>query len=219
MKPAPAMRRVNGTWIMSKATDPPPGRLSLADFGLLVSDIDGTLVRSDKTLDPATIGAVGILRASSVPTTLISARPPSGMDWIIEAFDLTGPFAAFNGGTLFRHDGGVIERHCLDRDVAETVLSMLMTSGVTVWVFGERQWFATDDRNPRTGHGIKSAKLHPIVTHDFSDWIDGIDKIGVSDDQELLDALERKTLNAVGRRATVTRSQLYYLDVTASQAN
>ena len=76
---------------------------------LLISDIDGTLVRSDKTLSNATVMAVRALTATGLPMTLISARPPSGMLWIAERLGLPGPFGAFNGGVLFRHDGSVIE--------------------------------------------------------------------------------------------------------------
>jgi hydroxymethylpyrimidine pyrophosphatase-like HAD family hydrolase len=51
---------------------------------LLVSDIDGTLVRTDKSLAPATVAAARKLVAAGVPMSLISARPPSGIGWIAE---------------------------------------------------------------------------------------------------------------------------------------
>jgi ribonucleotide monophosphatase NagD (HAD superfamily) len=45
---------------------------------LLVSDIDGTLARDDKTLPSANLDAIVALQAAGVATTLISSRPPGG---------------------------------------------------------------------------------------------------------------------------------------------
>jgi Cof subfamily protein (haloacid dehalogenase superfamily) len=187
---------------------------------LLISDVDGTLVRSDKSLADATIAAVRQARDAGLPVTLISARPPSGMYWIADALDLDGPFGAFNGGVLFRRDRTVIERHGLHRKVAETVLTMLREAGITRWVFADDQWLASDHSNPHTGSEVKSADLQPIVTDDFSDRLDRIDKIvGISDDPDLLVELEARAIAAVGGGATIARSQPYYLDITAPPAN
>ena len=46
---------------------------------LFVSDVDGTLVRRDKSLSDATIDAAHRLAHAQVVMTLISARPPSGI--------------------------------------------------------------------------------------------------------------------------------------------
>ena len=84
---------------------------------LVVSDVDGTLVRKDKSLSPQTIAAVHRLRAAGVPFTLISARPVSGVMPLVAALALDLPMAAFNGGVLFRPDGSAIEEHPIERAV------------------------------------------------------------------------------------------------------
>ena len=106
-----------------------------APVRLFISDLDGTLIRNDKTLADATVAAVQRLTEAGLPMTLISARPPSGMMWVAEKLNLDGPFGAFNGGVLFKRDGTVIERHCLDAKVAETILSLFEEAGITCWVF------------------------------------------------------------------------------------
>jgi len=67
---------------------------------LLIPDIDGPLVRRDKTLSPETVAAVQRLTESGMAMSLISARPISGILPQAEQLALTGPFGAFNGGTL-----------------------------------------------------------------------------------------------------------------------
>ena len=78
-----------------------PGEPPAEAIRLLVSDIDGTLVRDDKSLPNANRDAILALAAAGVAITLISSRPPSGMLGLAAALRLTGPLAAFNGGTLF----------------------------------------------------------------------------------------------------------------------
>jgi HAD superfamily hydrolase (TIGR01484 family) len=57
---------------------------------LVVSDIDGTLVRQDKSLSDGVVAAVQRLQNAGVAFSLISARPPSGMLWIAAKLGLTG---------------------------------------------------------------------------------------------------------------------------------
>jgi Cof subfamily protein (haloacid dehalogenase superfamily) len=191
-----------------------------APIRLLIADVDGTLVRSDKSLADATVAAVHRLTKAGLPMTLISARPPSGMRWIAERLDLDGPFGAFNGGVLFKRDGSVIERHCLDRDVAETTIAMIMAAGITCWLFADDEWLSTSADDPHNPREVKSANVQPVITSDFTAKLDRVDKIvGVSDDHDLLVDLEKKAIAAAGARATIARSQPYYLDITAPVAN
>lgn len=189
-------------------------------IGLFISDVDGTLVRSDKRLADETVAAVERLKAAGLPMTIISARPPSGLYWIADRLDLPGPFGAFNGGTLFMRDRRVIERHGLSGAVAKIAIDRLMAAELTCWVFADGQWMASNDSDPHTGSEIVSANQQPVVTSDFTPWIDRIDKVvGVSDDHAGLAALEAELIESIGAEATIARSQPYYLDVTAPQAN
>jgi Cof subfamily protein (haloacid dehalogenase superfamily) len=187
---------------------------------LLVSDIDGTLVRTDKSLAPATVAAARKLVAAGVPMSLISARPPSGIRWIAEELGLPGPFGAFNGGTLFTRDGTVVERHGLDPDVARGVIEQVGKAGITCWVFADGSWYSNSADDPYNAREVKAANVQPVITQDFTALLGRVDKIvGVSPDDHCLTALAEAAREFAGVRATIARSQTYYLDVTAPQAN
>jgi HAD superfamily hydrolase (TIGR01484 family) len=64
--------------------------MSAEPIRLLVSDIDGTLVRRDKSLSDGVAAAVQRVLNAGIPVSLISARPPSGMLWIAERLGLEG---------------------------------------------------------------------------------------------------------------------------------
>ncbi|WP_423141578.1 Cof-type HAD-IIB family hydrolase [Parablastomonas sp. CN1-191] len=185
-------------------------------IGLVVSDIDGTLVRRDKSLPDANVAAVKAVTARGVPVSLISARPPSGILPIARALGLPGPFAAFNGGTLFDDDGTIREAHRLDDDLAVEAARRILAAGMTLWTFAAGKWFASDVANPHTDRERLSAGLEP----DSGTPAGPRDKlVAVCDDAARLSAMEQDLRALAGPRATVIRSQAYYLDVTAPAAN
>jgi Cof subfamily protein (haloacid dehalogenase superfamily) len=187
---------------------------------LLVSDVDGTLVRDDKSLPEVNRNAILELAAAGVATTLISSRPPSGMLALAAALRLTGPFAAYNGGTLFEPDGTIRFAHRLEAADAAAVLRLIERPGVTPWVYADGGWFAGNLDNPHVARERLAAAIEPVIRTDFAGLDGRIDKIvGVSDDHDLLRRLEEQVRSMIGARATIARSQLYYLDVTHRLAN
>lgn len=191
-----------------------------AAIRLLVSDVDGTLVRDDKTLSDANRAAIHALEADGVAVTLISARPPSGMVWLAEALSIARPMGAFNGGTLFDPDGTIRFAHRLTAADATAILRLIRRHGVTPWVFADNAWFTPDPGNRHSTRERLASCLEPVKRTDFAEFDGRIDKIvGVSDDNEALQKLETEARIAIGSRATIARSQPYYLDVTHRLAN
>lgn len=187
---------------------------------LLVSDVDGTLVDRQKRLAPATVAAVGRLRAAGIGFTIISARPRSGVAPLMAALDLDGPAAAFNGGLIFRGDGTVAARHLIAPAVGAAVLAAARSAPVDIWVFADDRWHATRGEGPHTASERKAADQEPLVRADFADLADRADKITlVSDDPSVLGTLLERLRATLDGQATIAMSQTYYLDVTAAEAN
>ena len=187
---------------------------------LVVSDVDGTLVRKDKSLSPQVIAAVHRLRAAEVPFTLISARPVSGILPLIAPLGIDVPLAAFNGGVLFRPDGSEIVARWVDRAVVAGVFALAEGLAVDRWVFADARWFASTDQGEHVARERLASNQAPVVRGDFTDLYDRADKLTfVSDDRVLLKGLAERAIAAFGGRATIGQSQPYYLDVTDSTAN
>ena len=198
---------------MSRGKPPEPIRL-------LVTDIDGTLVRDDKSLPEANRQAITSLVAAGVATTLISSRPPSGMLKLAATLRLAGPMAAFNGGTLFDTNGMIRFAYRLKAADAAAMVRLLNRPGVARWVYADGAWFAAGLDNPHLARERLAAALEPVIRNDFAGLDGRIDKIvGVSDDQELLARLEEQAKAMIGPRATIMRSHPYYLDITHRLAN
>lgn len=187
---------------------------------LLVSDVDGTLVRHDKSLADATIAAAHRLVDAGGAMTLISARPPSGILPLARALGLVHPIGAFNGGSVVSLDGEIVEAHRLDAEASARAIEIIFAAGITAWVFADGKWHASDRTNPHIDREVQSAMVDPVFTDDFSDLHGRIDKIvGVTDDEAAIATLESELKTALGDRATVACSQTYYCDITHPLAN
>lgn len=188
-------------------------------IGLVVSDVDGTLVDGRKRLTPGVVAAVARLRAAGIAFTIVSARPRSGMLPIADALGIDAPMGAFNGGTIFTRDGAVASRHAIDRAVVEGVFAAAGDATADVWVFADDRWHASSDAGVHVAHERIASNQAPIVTRDFARHYGRADKVTfVSDDPALLADLRERIAPFAGR-ATIMQSQAYYLDVTALAAN
>jgi len=187
---------------------------------LLISDIDGTIVRHDKSLSDPVVAAVRQLDAAGVAMSLISARPPSGILPIARRLGLSTPMGAFNGGTIFDRDGRILAAERLDGDVARRALALVDTPGIYVWLFSEGRWHASRLGSAHDDSERATTGQEPAVQRDLTPLLATVDKIvAVSEDHDALAALEGTAAQALGDGATVARSQPYYLDITAARAN
>lgn len=194
--------------------------MSEGRFGLVISDVDGTLVNHDKQLTPGVKAAVGRLTAAGIPFTLVSARCPRGVQPLVEELGLQGPIAAYNGGTIFTDDGTVVEHHLIPGAVARELLAMVRSEPVSTWLFADGIWHADTTDNPHVPRERLSANQEPVIVSDFAPLADRAEKLTfVSDDAPLLARIAQQAIAAHGDDATIAQSQTYFLDVTATVAN
>ncbi|WP_122315401.1 HAD family hydrolase [Pseudomonas cichorii] len=186
----------------------------------MMSDIDGTLLRPDHSLAPATVDAVRRLRDAGIHFTVASSRPPRAMRHVIEALGVDLPTAGFNGGTITHPDGSLLAAWRIDPQAARTCLELFAAEQVAIWVFADDQWLLLDPDGAYVDHERHALGYEPLVVESFEPYLDRIDKIVASStDFALLEVLENRLNPLIEGRALAARSQSYYLDVTAVAAN
>jgi Cof subfamily protein (haloacid dehalogenase superfamily) len=190
------------------------------DISLLITDVDGTLLTPDKVLTRGAAAAVRQLADAGIGFTLISSRPPRGLERLVEQLDVRLPFGAFNGGSLVAPDLSLIEAHRLAPGAARQALDLLAAREVGAWVFARGDWRLRDPGGVNVPRERRTVGFEPTVVENFDDVIGCIDKIvGVSDDFARLERLEAEARILLGRKAAVILSQRAYLDVTHPKAN
>ncbi|MEE9680900.1 HAD family hydrolase [Pseudomonas moraviensis] len=195
--------------------------LSKQPIRFLLSDMDGTLLLPDHTLNQRTIEAVRSLRDAGVLFSLASGRPPKAMLQQIEALGVDLPTAAFNGGTIVKPDGTLLAAHYLPATTALIALAQFADQPeVEIWVFSGGDWLLKDPHGPMVPREQSGLGYPPVVVESFEPYLERIDKIvATSNNTELLIELEAQLLPKVNGMAQVSRSQPVYLDVTALEAN
>jgi Cof subfamily protein (haloacid dehalogenase superfamily) len=188
---------------------------------LLVADVDGTLVNSDKRLTDGTRQSVERLRAAGVELAVISGRPPRGMAMLSGPLALTAPIVAFNGGMFVTPDlTNVLEQHCLPATVAAEVVATLGQAGLDVWVYRGSDWFIRRRDAPHVAREESTVQFAPVVVDDLGGVLANAVKIvGVGDDHALVARCEDGLRRRLGAHVSAARSQPYYLDVTHPDAN
>jgi Cof subfamily protein (haloacid dehalogenase superfamily) len=193
---------------------PVPRRISA-----VISDIDGTLVRPDKSLSPATLDAVRLLQARGIPFTLASARPPRGLLGYIKALGLTAPLAAYNGGNIISPTLDVLESHPIAPELARRALDMLEAAGIPPWVFSRGEWVIKRPDGDYVEHEQHTIGYGPTIVAEFED-LSSVDKIvGACADFAHLAKVDHDMQAALGEVLSVGRSQVYYLDITDPSGN
>jgi Cof subfamily protein (haloacid dehalogenase superfamily) len=189
-------------------------------ISLLLADVDGTLVTSEKLLTDRAIGAVRDLQAAGIKFAITSGRPPRGMQMLIKPLALATPVSAFNGGVIVAPDMTVIEQKVIPTALIAPIVSRLDSSGLDVWIYRGADWFIRDPQAPHVAREASTVQFDPKVVSDFADLTEGVAKIvGVSDDHELVASVASTTHDEFGDHVSAARSQPYYLDVTHPDAN
>jgi Cof subfamily protein (haloacid dehalogenase superfamily) len=189
-------------------------------ISLVISDVDGTLVTTDKVLTERSRDAVSRLAAAGIGFSLVSSRPPFGLRMLAEPLGLRLPMGAFNGGALVAPNLTILEQRLLPPDAAREAMVVLRSFGVDIWVFAADRWMADNPRSANIEREVRTIRVRPTIVERLEDHFDAIGKIvGVSDDFEHLDACEAAARRTLGDRASIARSQLYYLDVTPAGTN
>jgi Cof subfamily protein (haloacid dehalogenase superfamily) len=183
---------------------------------LVVSDVDGTLVTTDKRLTQRAREAVARLEAAGVGFTLTSSRPPFGLRMYSEPLGVTLPLGAFNGSSIVTPTLEVIEQHHIPAAAATTALDLLARRGLDLWLFTHDNWYIRRDDGRYVAQEQRAISFAPTRLGDFSGMIGEACKIvGVSADFALLERCEIEMQAALGHAALAVRSQPYYLDITA----
>jgi Cof subfamily protein (haloacid dehalogenase superfamily) len=113
-----------------------------------------------------------------------------------------------------------LKAHRIDAAAARTSLELFASEAVAVWVFADDQWLLLNPEGDYVDHERNTLGYDFVQVDSFDEYLDRIDKIvAASKDFELLKRLELKLNPLIAVSALAARSQSYYLDVTALDAN
>lgn len=187
---------------------------------LVLSDVDGTLVNSQKEISSRAIAMVERLRDADILFALTSSRPPRGVSMFVAPLQLTTPIAAFNSGMIVEPDLRVIEQRTIDDEVTPQIISLLDEYQISTWVYQGDEWYVRDLNGPHTQREASVVDFQPLLLANLDSVSTNVAKIvGVSDDAHAMTNAQSAIREKFGEQVSATESQSYFLDITHCLAN
>ena len=189
----------------------------MSKIKLVITDVDGTLVTTEKALRPSAVAAVRRLHDAGIGFTICSSRPPFGLTTMRDALQITLPFGGYNGGSIVEPDLTVIEQVCIPPAVARQAVDVFHTNGIDTWVFVGNEWVILNRQGDHVDHEIHTIDVPPTVVGAYEDkHFSAVGKIvGASNNHDLVAKVEHIMQESLGHSAHAARSQAYYCDVIA----
>lgn len=111
------------------------------DIKVICCDIDGTLVRDDKSLSDENKHWIHkAVSEKGVHFTLVSGRPANGIRPFYETMGIKGPMSCFNGGTLLDENGDIADDHRMPRQIALVLCDIMRETGCDMLIFDGMTW-------------------------------------------------------------------------------
>ncbi|WP_263168053.1 HAD family hydrolase [Streptomyces sp. SCSIO ZS0520] len=200
---------------MRTVTTPRPGRPWPAPPRLIATDLDGTLLREDKTVSPRTVSALAAAEAAGIDVFFVTGRPLRWMEPVKDYVHGHGLAICNNGAAVVDMASGpgenrFVKLRPLARAAALEVVELLraLAPGTS---------FAVE----RTGHGLQHEPTYPRLYVEAEDLVAPAEKLlaegGAGGTEPILKVLARhpsmdpdafltRGREAVGDRAVLTRS-------------
>lgn len=184
-------------------------------IALVVADMDGTLLTSDKQLTPRTALAVRHLRREGIHFGVATNRPPFGMRPFLEALEITTPLICCGGAVLARPDTlEVIEQRCLPEGLVLRLLEVGERFELDPRLFRYDSWFVPSLRDYGVGREIRGLGEPPIVVPDVRHVANQlISKLTLAGPMDAIHEAQQHLQEIFGNRLRVVRSESGTLDL------
>ncbi len=186
-------------------------------YRLLVTDIDDTLLTSDKRITDKVLGAVAKAQDAGVTVAIASGRLPAGVRPYVDALHIRergGYYLAFNGGLIMDAHDSILHADVLDRKYLAMVCRALEPFNVAVLVHRHDRIYTDNNQNSYAytepeALGLPLNRLDSL-TRDV-DW--DLHKILIAGEPEILKEAEPALKAQFGGELDIFLSAPWFLDV------
>ena len=187
-------------------------------FKAICSDIDGTLLNSERSLSSNLISIVSSI-STEIPFILASARMPSAMRHLLQDLNRPKePLIAYNGALVMDGDGNLLESITIPLNLVEEIVQLTHPIGIHVSLFHGENWY-TSGEDPWAVREIQNTKVFPSWKNPFevielwSTANQGAHKVMCMGDPKKIDQLQHVLFQNLGSKLHLYRSKDSYLEI------
>ena len=193
-------------------------------YKLIAIDMDGTLLREDKSVSERTKNAIKLAKEKGVYVVIATGRPIDGVSRYLEELDMLGEndyVLSYNGGLVLKTKSReVVSKTVLTGADLHYLHNLSKELGVNIHAFSEVHGLITPKNSKYTEveaniNGIK------IAINDYSDieYDHSIIKVMMIDEPEVLQKAIDNLPKEVYEKYTVVRSAPFFLEFLNKKVN
>ncbi len=118
---------------------------------IVFSDVDGTLLNSERQITALTEKAIKELKKRDIPFVIISARSPSGIYPILNEYDFKCPIISYSGALILDENRNILFNKGMDKSNAKEMIEFIENNHFDMaWcVYSLDEWIVKDKNDPR----------------------------------------------------------------------
>ena len=197
----------------------------MTKYKVVCSDIDGTLLNSNRELSEATINSVELLNKRKIPFVLVSARMPKAMRPLQNTLNSYHPIVSYNGAYIeseLKVDGSAVElfSNPIEIEPFLALLKYIDGTGIHFGTYYKDEWYVNQN-DYWTRREQNNTKINPEVVdmdfmkHHFEAINCGPHKIMIMGDFDKIEPLESELRHNFGDYVDIYRSKDTYLELNA----
>lgn len=192
-------------------------------YKLIALDMDGTLLREDKTISEATKKAIQQAKKKGVKVVLASGRPLEGIERYLEELDLLSEddfVVSFNGAVVQKTKTKEIISHItLKGEDLKSLYELSKELGANIHAFSKEGCITPELTKYSILEGTINGIDVKVVDYNTIDNNEEIIKIMMVEEPEVLEKVISQLPKEVHEKYTVVRSAPYFLEFLNKKAN
>lgn len=188
-------------------------------YSLILTDIDGTLLKDDLTISNNTINALAIAREKGIRIVLCSGRYIQGMSFISQELGIKDPIYSAINGSLIKDRGEYLCSNRIDKDSYKIAIKILGSRARSIIAFSESRYaIASDDHWFDLQARICRQEGIRMELSDYDSVTDALQqpiyKILIKDDRiDVVSKLKEELDSTLEGKATIISSSLTNFEV------
>ncbi|MBE5944182.1 MAG: HAD family phosphatase [Lachnospiraceae bacterium] len=186
---------------------------------ILVLDIDGTLVNSQKEITPKTLESLIKIQEEGHIVALASGRPYPGMEKYAKEIGLDryhGYALSFNGGRIVDcATGETVFEKCIPKKYAPIIYRYAMEKGIGMVTYQDN---CVITGTPIDEYMEYEARLNTLIIHQVEDFEAYVDfdmvKCLLTAPPDIAPVYEQELKELLGEELNVFRSEPYFIEIT-----
>ncbi|MGL5963734.1 MAG: Cof-type HAD-IIB family hydrolase [Fusobacteriaceae bacterium] len=187
---------------------------------LIATDLDGTLLRNDKTISEKTKKILKNYIAEDGKLIITTGRAYFGTKWIADELDIKGIVITYNGARIYdREKDEIIYHKVIEESVVKKIIEISREKKVHLNLYQDDDWFVESKKSKEAERYTKACGKEAVEKpfHEFKNY--EMTKALFIGEKENLDLVRYELVKRLGDSIYITSSHSTFLEILNKDVN